>query len=78
VLLLEFLEKPWTIIPRSDLVKRLWPAKPQIGEGGLTVYVYRLNRILSNGSKQARYIQYVGGGYRLCTPVKMSTDAGQS
>jgi two-component system, OmpR family, catabolic regulation response regulator CreB len=76
VLLLEFLEQPQAIIPRSYLVRRLWPADPQTGERALSVYVYRLNRILGNGSKHPRYIQGVRGmGYRLRMPVRVTPDS---
>jgi DNA-binding response OmpR family regulator len=76
VLLLEFLEQPQAIIPRSFLVERLWPAEPEIGERALSVYVYRLNRILGNGAKQPRYIQGVRGmGYRLRMPVTVKVDS---
>jgi two-component system response regulator MtrA len=76
VLLLEFLEQPQTIIPRSFLVERLWPAAPQVGERVLSAYVYRLNRILFNGSNNERYIQGVRGmGYCFQTPVRVSPDS---
>jgi DNA-binding response OmpR family regulator len=76
VLLLEFLQQPQTIIPKSFLVDRIWRTDPQIGNRALPVYVYRLNRILSNGSKQPRYIQSVRGmGYRLRLPVRVLQDS---
>jgi DNA-binding winged helix-turn-helix (wHTH) protein len=72
VLLREFLERPQTIIPHSFLVAAVWPNEFQTGNRALPVYVHRLNRILSNASNQAHYIQNVRGkGYEFNSTVRV-------
>jgi len=73
VLLLEFLERPQTIVPHSFLVGSLWPENPREGGRALPVYVHRLNRILCGASNESRYIQNIRGkGYEFKSTVRVS------
>jgi DNA-binding response OmpR family regulator len=73
VLLLEFLERPQTPIPRSFLVNSLWPDDPSVGNRSLPVYVHRLNRALCGASDESRYIQNIRGqGYEFKSTVRVS------
>ena len=73
VVLLEFLERPQTILPPLFLIDRLWPGARQTGRRTLTVYVYRLNRLLSIDHQMGHYIQGIRReGYKFRCDVRCS------
>lgn len=68
-LLIALVERAGELIPKDDLVSRVWPAT-FVEESNLRVHLAKLRRALGQGREGARYIvTEAGRGYRFVVPV---------
>ncbi len=65
------LERAGEIVPRSVLMKRVWPGTC-VEEGTLRVHIAALRRVLKKDRSITRYIETVTGiGYRFVAPLEI-------
>jgi predicted ATPase/DNA-binding winged helix-turn-helix (wHTH) protein len=71
-ILIVLVERPGDMIPKEELVARVWP-DTNIEEGNLRVHMAALRKALGDGQAGNRYVATVPGrGYRFIAPVSSS------
>jgi DNA-binding winged helix-turn-helix (wHTH) protein len=67
--LLAFVENPGRLMPKSELIDKVWPSE-FVEEGSLARSVSSLRKVLEDGPKNAKYVVTVQGrGYRFAADV---------
>src|SRR5881392_2890527 len=77
-ILLALLENDGRIVPKDDLMKKVWP-KTFVEEGNLTQNVSLLRKALGESADGPQFIETVPRrGYRFVAPVKRASENGQN
>jgi cholera toxin transcriptional activator len=69
--LLMLLERPWSVVTREDMRRRLWGEDTFVDfDHGLNTAINKIREALNDSASQPRYLETVSGkGYRFIAPV---------